>query len=255
MPVPILKEEIFILTATTKEYTRDSQKKASFLQQHGSKLIAVAFWLVLLGSYWFYTQKNDLTLADSAARVTTAVTGSVFGPLVYIVLYWIRPLIFFPATILTVLAGFLFGPLGILYTIIGSNGSALIAYFVGRFFGKGVLEDEESSGLMQRYSARMRENSFETVLIMRLIFLPYDLVNYFSGFLKIHWLPFLLGTAVGSIPGTISFTLLGTSFGTLDELLNGELQVNPLALGASVALILGSIGVSRIMKSKEEIGD
>ncbi|MCP4424235.1 MAG: TVP38/TMEM64 family protein [Chloroflexi bacterium] len=239
------------MATTTSKLTRDSQKNVSFLQRHGSKLIALVFWLILLGGYWFFAQKNDLTLADSTRRLATAVTHNIFGPIFFIVIYWLRPLIFFPATILTVLGGFLFGPIGILYTVIGSNGSALIAYLVGRFFGKGVLDDEESGGLIQRYSARMREDSFETVLIMRLIFLPYDLVNYFSGFLKIHWLPFLLGTAVGSIPGTASFTLLGTSFGTLDELLNGELQINPLALGASVALILGSIAISRAMKRKE----
>lgn len=240
---------------TTQEYTHGSKQKVSFLQQHGSKLVALAFWLFLLGGYWFYVQKNDLTLADSAEKAALVITGSLFGPVFFIIIYWLRPLIFFPATIITVLSGFLFGPIGILYTIIGSNGSALVAYFIGRFFGQGVLEDDADNSLMQRYSTRMRENSFETILIMRLIFLPYDVVNYFSGFLKINWLPFLLGTAIGSVPGTISFTLLGTSFGTLDELLKGELQINPWALGGSVALILGSIAVSRILKGKEGASD
>ena len=97
----------------------------------------------------------------------------------------------------------------------------------------------------------MRENSFETILLMRLIFLPYDLVSFFSGFLKISWIPFLLGTAIGSIVGTISFVLLGTSYGTLDDLLNGEVQADPVILGISIALILSSIGVSRLLKNRE----
>jgi uncharacterized membrane protein YdjX (TVP38/TMEM64 family) len=86
---------------------------------------------------------------------------------------------------------------------------------------------------------------------MRLLFLPYDLVNYAAGFLKIRWQPFILATAVGSIPGTVSIALLGGSFGTLDELVAGDVQVNPITLVASVVLILVSIGLSRFIKRRE----
>jgi uncharacterized membrane protein YdjX (TVP38/TMEM64 family) len=36
------------------------------------------------------------------------ITGTVYGPIVYIVFYAVRPLIFFPATLLTFLSGLLF---------------------------------------------------------------------------------------------------------------------------------------------------
>ncbi|PJF33472.1 MAG: hypothetical protein CUN57_02075 [Phototrophicales bacterium] len=88
------------------------------------------------------------------------------------------------------------------------------------------------------------------MLIMRLIFLPYDLVNYAAGFLHVRWLPFLLATALGSIPGTISVVLLGASFGTLDDLANGNVTFNPYALAFSVFLIVVSIIVSRIIKKR-----
>lgn len=51
-------------------------------------------------------------------------------------------------------------------------------------------------------------NSFETVLIMRFIFLPYDLVNYLAGILRIDLKAFILATLLGSIPGTIAFVPL-----------------------------------------------
>ncbi len=225
--------------------------QASFLQQHGAKLVAILFWGSVVGGYYVYANVNNLTLADSLQLVVTFLTGTLLGPVFYIVIYALRPLLFFPATILTLLGGFLFGPIGILWTVIGSNASALLAYTVGRYFGQGVLENEESSGLIQQYTQRMRQNSFETVLIMRLLFLPYDLVNYAAGFLKIKWQPFILATAIGSVPGTISFVLLGGSFGTLDALVAGEVQVNPLTLVLSVALILVSIGLSRFIKRRE----
>ena len=227
------------------------EEQNSFLQQHGTKLLALLFWTVLVGGYYLYANANNLTLADSLQLIVDFLTASLLGPVFYIVIYALRPLIFFPATVLTLLGGFLFGPIGILWTIIGSNASALVAYTVGRYFGTGVLEGEEETNVIQKYTLRMRQNSFETVLIMRLLFLPYDLVNYAAGFLKIKWQPFILATAIGSIPGTISFVLLAGSFGTLDELVAGDFQVNPLTLIFSLALILVSIGLSRFIKRRE----
>ncbi|MBK9050078.1 MAG: TVP38/TMEM64 family protein [Chloroflexi bacterium] len=174
------------------------------------------------------------------------------GQLLYIVIYVLRPLLLFPATIVSLLSGFLFGPvLGVVYTVIGSNSSAMLAYGVGRYFGQGVLDAEQSGGLIQKYAQRLRENSFEAVLVMRLIFLPYDLVHYIAGFLKIDWRAFLLATIIGSIPGTISIVLLGSSFGTLDELLAGEVSLNPVALAVSIILIVVSIAISRTLKRRE----
>lgn len=223
----------------------------SFWRKYGSKLVALLFWGVLVGGYYLYANLNNLTLADSLNVIADFLTNSLYGPLFYIGVYALRPLIFFPATVLTLLGGFLFGPIGILYTVLGSNSSAMVAYGVGRYFGQDVLEGEEKSGRIQKYTDRMRQNSFETVLIMRLLFLPYDLVNYAAGFLKIKWQPFILATAVGSIPGTISFVLLGGSFGTLDELVAGDVQVNPMTLILSIGLILVSIGLSRLIKKRE----
>lgn len=223
----------------------------TFWQRHWSKAIALILWLALLGLYFWYTRQNNLTLADSVSSLADLLTNSFFGPLLYILIYAGRPLLFFPATILTLLGGFLFGPIGILYTIVGSNASAMVTFGIGWFLGEDVLKDEEKSGVIQKYTRRMRENSFETVLIMRLIFLPYDLVNYVSGFLKINWKAFLLATAVGSVPGTVSFVLFGASFGTLDELLAGEVQLNPVTVIASVVIIGISLVLSRIIKKRE----
>lgn len=223
----------------------------SFWQRHWSKGIALVFWVALVASYYWYVRANDLTLADSVHGVAGLLTGSLFGPLLYILIYALRPLLFFPATILTLLGGFLFGPIGILWTILGSNASAMVSFGVGWFLGKDLLDDGEGSSLMQRYARRMRENSFETVLIMRLIFLPYDLVNYASGILKINWRAFLIATALGSVPGTVSFVLFGASFGTLDELLTGDVSLNPATVITSVVIIGISIALSRFLKKKE----
>ncbi len=223
----------------------------TFWQKHGAKVAALLLWGAGLGGYYLYAALNGLTLADSLNGLANFLTGSLYGPLFYVLVYALRPLLFFPTTLLTLLGGFLFGPIGILYIAIGSNSSALIAYGIGRYFGQDLIESEQEASIIQKYTQRMRQNSFETVLIMRLLFLPFDLVNYAAGFLKIKWQPFILATIIGSIPGTISAVLLGASFGTLGELMAGDVQVNPLTLVFSAALIVASIALSRFIKRRE----
>lgn len=228
-----------------------STSPPSFLKKHGAKLVALLLWLAIVVGYYIYARQNNLTVADSLTRLAELMTSSLLGPLLYIVLYALRPLLFFPATILTLMGGFLFGPIGIIYTIIGSNTSSMVAYTVGRYFGSDLLSGDESTGTIQNYIERMRKDSFETILIMRLIFLPYDLISYLAGFLRINWKAFLAGTLIGTVPGTISVVLFGASFGTLDDLLAGDIEFNPITLIVSVLLVSVSIGISQYMKRRE----
>lgn len=228
--------------------------------KHWQKIAAVALWVVMIAALLLYMRANDLTLSELFLAGMVWVQDNPLAPLAYIVIYALRPLTLFSSVLLTLAGGFLFGPVwGVVYTVIGANLSATVAFFVGRYFGQGVLDDESSSGLMQRYARRMRENSFETVLIMRFIFLPYDLVNYLAGFLRISYWPFLLATALGSIPGTIAFVLLGASLSP-DEITNmfltGELPSldwRPLAISA--VMFAASIALSRFLKRREATGE
>jgi len=96
----------------------------------------------------------------------------------------------------------------------------------------------------------MRENSFETVMIMRFIFLPYDAVSYLAGFLNIKFWPFIFATDLGSIPGTIAFV----GFGALIESFTDKVpSINPFTLAFSVVIFIISIALSRIFKKREGI--
>lgn len=211
-------------------------------RRNRTKLVALALWLALLGGFYGLLRLNDLTLADGVLAVSGWLAGHRLGAPFFILLYVVGPLLFFPATLLSLLGGFLFGPWGIPFVIVGSNASALVAYRIGRYYGRGVIR-EEGTGLIQRYAQRLRRDRFQTVLIMHLIFLPYELVNYSCGLLGIGWKPFLAGTALGSVVATISIVMLGASFGTVEALLAGEAHVNPLMLVTSALLIVSSIAL------------
>lgn len=220
-----------------------------FFKRHWQKIAALLFWLVLILAFVLYSGRNSLTplaatrqLMSVLAEIPILVRGSLF-----IVIYTLRPLIFFPASLLTLGIGALCGPVwGIIFAVIGSNLSASLAYIVGRFLGQDVVESESKNAL-QRYLQRMRQNSFETIFIMRLIFLPYDLVNYAAGFLKINYVAFILATILGSIPGTISFVLFGASSG----LEGGTPKFDWRILAISAIIFVASLVISRLVKRRE----
>jgi uncharacterized membrane protein YdjX (TVP38/TMEM64 family) len=132
----------------------------------------------------------------------------------------------------------------------------MVAYLAGRYFGRGMLPEGTAGGFLQNYANRMRNNSFETILIMRLIFLPYDLVNYLAGFLHIDWKAFLLATAAGSIPATISVVLVGAAASSAEIeafFLSGELPSLDLrVLAISLLMFVVSLAFSRYFKRREQ---
>lgn len=229
---------------------------SSWLGRHWQKLVALGLWAGILAAYRGYAVANGLGPVEAVGQLIQLMQTNAFGPLIYILLYALRPLLFFSSVLLTLAGGFIFGPVwGILYTVIAANTSAMVAYVVGYYFGQGLLADDgsnnKSGGVIQRYAARMRKDSFETVLIMRFIFLPYDLVNYLAGFLRIDWKAFLLATALGSIPGTISFILFGAAIeGDFDGTIP---SLNPRVLAISVTLFVVSLLLSRYFKRREQI--
>ena len=226
---------------------QNNAKDQSFAVQHAQKLVALLVWALVIGAFFVYTSVNQIELA----QIPRLLERIISVPLFFIAFYALRPILFFPASILTVAGGAIFGPIGILYVVIGSNTSAMVAYLIGRFFGKNLL-DEQADGVIQRYAKRMRDNSFETILIMRFVYIPYDLVNYLGGLLNINWKAFILATAIGSIPGTIFFTLAGASFENLDKALSGKLpDLNPVVLGISITMFIVSLLLSRYFKRRE----
>ncbi len=231
--------------------TPATSEATPFMRQHGHKAVAATFWLIFIGSYVGYTYLNNISPVETLQHLVAFLGQNAWGPLVFIALYTLRPLVLFSATALSVAAGFLFGPaMGVLYTVIGANLGATLAFFVGSFFGQGLLEQTaRKPHVLANYATRLQERSFETVLIMRFLFLPFDLVNYLAGFLQIRYVPFILATMLGSLPGTLAFVLFGAS--TDGNLSEGLPSMDLRVLVASAAIFVVSLGLSSFLRRRE----
>ena len=225
---------------------------ASFISQHRSKVIALLFWLTVVGTYWLIANQYNLPPDVMVKQLANWLVNSAFGPLLFILFFTLQPLVFFPSAVMGMLGGCLYGPIqGFLITLIGANGAALTSYIVGRFFGQGMLENQgQSNSLMYRYANYVRTNSFEAILIMHLIFLPYDLVNYLAGFLQVNWKSFVLATALGSLPGILTLVLLGASIE--GDVMSGTPEINLTTLAISGVTLIVSLGLSQLLKQRQK---
>ncbi|MGB0386332.1 MAG: TVP38/TMEM64 family protein [Ardenticatenaceae bacterium] len=224
----------------------------SFIRRHRSKLMALLFWLAVVGSYWWVANQYNLPPETIVKELADWFVSSIFGPLLFILFFALQPLVLFPSALMALMGGCLYGATqGILITIIGANAAGCTSYLVGRYFGQGMLESEgESDGLMHRYADYIRTNSFEAILIMHLLFLPYDLVNFMAGFLRVNWKSFILATALGSLPGTLTLVLFGASFE--GKVMSGAPEINLSTLIFSGLMMLVSLALSQILKQRQK---
>ena len=89
------------------------------------------------------------------------------------------------------------------------------------------------------------------MLTLRFLFAPYDAVNYLAGALRLRPGPFVLATALGSVPGSFTFLLFGASIGDLSVLADGRLPaLDGRALAASAALFVASLLASRALRQR-----
>ncbi len=223
----------------------------------GQRVTLAAIWIAAIAGWVLFQRSTGRNTVDTAQFFVDTARGNWWALVAFIAFYAARPIVLFPATVLTVAGGILFGPiLGVVATVVGANLSAMVAYWIGRTLrGRGAnvesiagLENA-NAGIFGRWSTKMRSNSFATVLTMRLLFLPYDLVNYLAGFLTISPWPFLAATAIGSIPGTLAFTFAGSSIERVDEGLSG---FDARIFAASVVLFVASLAVARLVSSKTD---
>ncbi len=200
--------------------------------------MALLLWAVALASYAVTAAATGRTPLDLLVVLAAFLGQHPLGAAAYLLAYAVRPLAVFSATLLSVAAGVLYGPFaGIALVIVGANASALVAYGLGRGLGAELAGPALAHPRLAGVTGRLRERTFETVLSLRFLFVPYDAVNYLAGASRLRPLPFVLATAIGSLPGTIVFVLFGAGLGDVSALGSGHLPAPDLPLLASSAVL------------------
>lgn len=149
----------------------------------------------------------------SSLIAENVLSFGLWAPIVFISLFAIRPILFFPATILSLSAGALFGPYkAIVILLVAENLSSFISYNLGKYFGKDIIKSLDKKNVFtKRFEKYLHDNEFISVLTLRLLYAPFDLVGYSSGASNITYKSFALATMIGIMPGLITAAFLGGS--------------------------------------------
>ena len=170
---------------------------------------AAIFGLLAALSIWLGSLVTPQQLQDAIS-----CCGS-WAAVAYIGLFTVLPAFFFPVAVLALAGGLLFGLLwGSIYTFLGAILNCTLMFLLARYAGRDKVEQLIQKKLSPVWQARLRNlnsgSGFALLVILRLIpAVPYNLINYAFGLTSMSYGTYILGSALGIIPGTLAFINIG----------------------------------------------
>ncbi|WP_246098181.1 TVP38/TMEM64 family protein [Rhodococcus spelaei] len=158
-------------------------------------------------------------------------------PLVFFAVHAIVTVAPFPRTVFTLTAGLLFGAVtGVMIAVAATTVSAALALLLVRTVGRDAFAARMTHPAIQKVDDRLARRGWLAVGSLRLIApVPFSVINYCSGISSIRFVPYVLATVVGIVPGTIGVVVLGNALG-------GDTNPALLALSA-VCITIGVLGL------------
>jgi uncharacterized membrane protein YdjX (TVP38/TMEM64 family) len=141
--------------------------------------------------------------------------------------YIIAVVFFFPASILTLGAGFAFGVLwGTVIVSIASTLGATLSFILGRTLLREMIEKKVSGN--PKFSAvddAVKEHGFKIVMLTRLSpAFPFNLLNYMYGLTNVRLRDYFFASWIGMFPGTVMYVYLGSAAQNLAAIAAGDVE-------------------------------
>jgi len=173
-----------------------------------SKKLKVLLLLLLVGVIALTIWQTQTIDADALS--TFVNDYGAWAWLVFILLYAVGTVLFFPGTILTLAGGALFGPVaGTFYNLTGATIGAALAFVVSRYLAADWVEKKTGKRLQQLQDGVEKEG-WRFVAFVRLVPLfPFNLLNYALGLTRIRFSHYLIASYIFMLPGAIAYTYLG----------------------------------------------
>ncbi|MCD7442854.1 TVP38/TMEM64 family protein [Streptomyces lincolnensis] len=142
--------------------------------------------------------------------------GGAAAALVFAAAYGLCTVAFVPRPLLNLAAGALFGSqLGTGAAIAGTVIGAGIAFTLGRVLGQDALRPLLRGRWLKAADGQLSRHGFRSMLAARLFpGVPFWAANYCASVSRMGYVPFLLATALGSIPNTAAYVVAGARAST-----------------------------------------
>jgi uncharacterized membrane protein YdjX (TVP38/TMEM64 family) len=144
--------------------------------------------------------------------VRTAVQAAgLWAPLLFVLLQGMVTVTPVPRTVFTVAAGVLFGGIaGVALAVAGTSLAASVAFWLVKLLGGRFARKHADHRVMTWVRERLDRRGLLAMVSLRLIpAVPFSAMNYASALSGVRFAPYLLGTVLGVLPGTIGIVILG----------------------------------------------
>jgi uncharacterized membrane protein YdjX (TVP38/TMEM64 family) len=163
------------------------------------------------------------------------------GLIVFGVLYALATVLMIPGALITLLAGYVYGPwLGTAVVSPASVLGASCAFLLGRTLFRARFEQRiAASPRFQALQTAIARQGLRILVLVRLspVF-PYSLMNYLFGLTRLRLSTYAFGSWFGMLPGTFLYVYLGSTVEDLTSLASGDL---PDAGGFGLALKIAGL--------------
>lgn len=134
----------------------------------------------------------------------------LLAPLLFIAIYLLATLIFFPTVLVALMGGALFGSLsGTLFNLLGATAGASVAFFIARYLASNWVE-RHSRGRLHRLKQGVELHGWLFVALSRLVpVIPFTFANYLFGLTRIRPLQFIPASALSLLPRLAIYAYTG----------------------------------------------
>ncbi len=206
------------------------------------KLVVAVVAAVAIGVAWFTLPVDRWLLA----MVEWIRDAGALGVAIYVGVYVVAAVLFLPGSLVTLAAGFAYGPVwGTVIVFPTATLAATIAFLVGRFFARDwVAKKVEGNARFQAIDNAIGKSGFRIVALLRLspVF-PFNLLNYSLGLTKVRLRDYVLAS-IGMLPGTALFVYLGSLITSATEIVSGN---RPDGGTAQTVLYWGGLGATLLV--------
>jgi uncharacterized membrane protein YdjX (TVP38/TMEM64 family) len=187
----------------------------------GIALLFTILIIFLINPPWLARIRSMLSLESLSLLADYFRSLGVWAPIISIALMIAQGILApLPSFVITAANGLAFGiPIGFLISWTGGMAAAIVMFWLARLLGAGFVERvTKQNHLLHQANRYSGKNGFFLIFVARLIpIVSFDFISFLAGLSQISFRSFFVATALGQIPGTILYTIVGHDVANLDE--------------------------------------
>jgi phosphatidylserine/phosphatidylglycerophosphate/cardiolipin synthase-like enzyme/uncharacterized membrane protein YdjX (TVP38/TMEM64 family) len=184
------------------QYLPHEQRRSA--RGHATLIVLAVLLFGGLAFAWQQTPLHRYLDLATALHFAEQLQSQPLAPLWVLLAYVVAGMAVVPVVLLIAVTAMVFGPwLGVLYAVGGSLLSAAAMYGIGALLGQNTLQ-RFLKGRLRNLNKQLEQRGVLAVAVIRLMpVAPFTIVNLLAGAARIRLPHFLLGTALGMLPGIV----------------------------------------------------